>query len=344
MPTAKPLSGRPLFATPGDAAMYVPPTTLIDRIERAVARELNTLIIGERGAGKTTLLQQMMLRWRDHASGRAAVYLDASIARSALDVVDLLRDELGVPAHVGENVAAGMRAAIRPGAAGAREATELITRLRPLRETDPTVVFLDGLASAEIAHTLFGRLRDELWALPMTWVVAADADQRGAFLVPPADAFFEAVVSLEPLTPKEQLEVLRRRLPEDWRSVTRLVGTADRTPRQLLSAAREALLDQRPIETVLEAEAARKATAAALGRTARMVLSELEALGRPVAASDEELLERLGVTRERTNQVLREMERNGLLESFSEPSPRGRPRKLYKLRDGLPPGPGRERE
>jgi predicted ArsR family transcriptional regulator len=65
------------------------------------------------------------------------------------------------------------------------------------------------------------------------------------------------------------------------------------------------------------------------------MLAELENLERPVAASDAELLQRLGVTRERTTQVLKQLEQHGLVEGFSEPAERGRPRKLYRLRDVL---------
>ena len=66
--------------------------------------------------------------------------------------------------------------------------------------------------------------------------------------------------------------------------------------------------------------------------------AELESLGRPVAASDEELLDRLGVTRERASQVLKRLENEGLLESFTEPAERGRPRKLFRIRDTLASG------
>jgi hypothetical protein len=50
----KPLSGRPLFATAADAELYVSLPDIEQRLERAVDRGLNTLIIGDRGSGKTT--------------------------------------------------------------------------------------------------------------------------------------------------------------------------------------------------------------------------------------------------------------------------------------------------
>jgi energy-coupling factor transporter ATP-binding protein EcfA2 len=335
MQASKPLSGRPLYANAADERLYVPRSDVEARIERSIERDLNTLLLGERGAGKTTLLQHLLFRARQDSSRPRTVYVDASIARSALDVIDLLRDALGMPPHIGENVTAGLRAIAKPGAAGARDATLLLQRLAPLRDVSDAVVLLDGLASGGIAHTLFGRLRDELWALPLTWIVGADPGQRSQFLTPPADAFFETVVVLPPLDPREQIDVLKRRLPREWRSVEGLAGEDHGNPRQLLSAARAALVNHRPIEEVLEAHAERRTRAASLGRSASTLYAELESLGRPVAASDEELLGRLGVTRERASQVLKQLENHGLLESFTEPAERGRPRKLFRIRDTL---------
>lgn len=333
MEIARPLSGRPLYANAADDRLYVPRRDVEPRIERSIQRQLNTLLTGERGAGKTSLLHHLLFYAREDSSRARTVYVDGSIARSTLDVVDLLRDELGVAPHIGENVTAGLRAIAKPGAAGARDATALLQRLAPLRDVEDAVVLLDGLASGDIAHTLFGRLRDELWRLPLTWVVSADPGQLSLFRTPPADAFFETVVALPPLDRSEQLDMLKRRLPEEWRSVERLAGEQRGNPRKLLSAAREALVEQRPIEEVLEDQAERQTRAASLGRSASMVYAELESLGRPVAASDEELLKRLGVTRERASQVLKQLDSHGLLESFTEPAERGRPRRLFRIRE-----------
>jgi energy-coupling factor transporter ATP-binding protein EcfA2 len=339
MDVVKPLSGRPLYANATDQHLYVPPADVLGRVQRSAERGLNTLILGERGSGKTSLLQHLLFGARDNQSARQTVYIDGSIVRSAFDVIDLLRDQLGVPPHIGENVTAGLRAIARPVAPGARDATLLLERLGPLRDVDEAVVLVDGLPSGDIAHTMFGRLRDELWALPVTWVVSADPSQRSQFLTPPADAFFESVIALPALDREEQLLLLQLRLPDEWRSVAPLVGNDRRNPRQLLAAAREALVAGKPTDEVLREQAMRQTMAASLGRPASMMYAELESLGRPVAASDEELLTRVGVTRERASQVLNKLEAGGLLESFNEPGERGRPRKLYRIVDALPATP-----
>jgi DNA-binding transcriptional ArsR family regulator len=336
----KPLSGRPLFATAADSELYVSLTDVERRLGRAVERGLNTLILGDRGSGKTSLVQHLLFRRREAQQRPPAVYIDGSVARGVMDVIELLRDQLGVAGQLGETVMQNLQSALKPTTPGVRDSRLVLARLRPLRDVEPVVVILDGLVDADVVHGLFGRLRDELWALPFTWVVTADTSQRSQFLTPPADAFFETIIELRGLTVDEQRELLRRRLPDDWRNVSPLIGEERDNPRRLLTAAREAVVDERPIEDVLRAAGAREQRAAQIGRAARMMLAELENLDRPVAGSDTELLQRLGVTRERASQVLKQLEQHGLVESFSEPAERGRPRKLYRLRDVLDDDPG----
>ena len=59
-----------------------------------------------------------------------------------------------------------------------------------------------------------------------------------------------------------------------------------------------------------------------------MIMVELEALG-AASASDKELLDRMGWTRERAAQVLGQLEDKGLVVSSSERQARGRPRKYF---------------
>ena len=148
-------------------------------------------------------------------------------------------------------------------------------------------------------------MRDELWALPFTWVVTADRSQRSQFLTPPADAFFETTIELRGLTVDEQRELLRRRLGDDWQIASPLTGAERDNPRRLLTAAREAVVDERPIEDVLRAGAARADRAAQIGGAASMMLAELENLDRPGPPPTPELLQHLSVSRERAAQVLR---------------------------------------
>jgi DNA-binding MarR family transcriptional regulator len=75
---------------------------------------------------------------------------------------------------------------------------------------------------------------------------------------------------------------------------------------------------------------ARTEALAQVGRPARMLAEELDALGW-ASASDQRLLDRMGWTRPRVVQVIAELESRGLVEMREESTGRGRPRKLYRL-------------
>jgi DNA-binding MarR family transcriptional regulator len=68
---------------------------------------------------------------------------------------------------------------------------------------------------------------------------------------------------------------------------------------------------------------------AELGRSAFMLMAELESLG-PASASDKQLLQRLGWTRSRAVQVFRQLEEAGLVTSETVKGDSGRPRKVYR--------------
>ena len=61
----------------------------------------------------------------------------------------------------------------------------------------PRMVLVDG-ADEEQIRVLFGRYRDSLWDLPLTWVVAG----RRSAPPPPADAFFDRILKLAPWPPE----------------------------------------------------------------------------------------------------------------------------------------------
>jgi hypothetical protein len=55
---------------------------------------------------------------------------------------------------------------------------------RPAAERRPLLV-LDAIPSSAAGHLLFGRLRDELWRLPVSWLVAVSDEDAPGFLQPP---------------------------------------------------------------------------------------------------------------------------------------------------------------
>nr|MBA3363177.1 hypothetical protein [Actinomycetota bacterium] len=273
--------------------------------------------------GRTTLLRHLTYSERRH--DRAAVFIDGGAAADLRSFVDLVAFRLAA-------AGIGTRGANGPiEAPGGPPGVELIEGLAPVEATGERVLLLlDGIPAATDAHTFFGRLRDSVWQLPYTWVVGAGRDERGAFLTPPADAFFEVVVDLPPFDPRQQLELLRARLEGEDIDPAGLVTGQDLSPRVTLEVARAAILLDRPATEVLDALGGRAAAAGALGGGARMLFDELESLG-PVSASDDRLLTRLGWTRERAVQVFKQLEDAGLVTSYPQKGAAGRPRKVYKL-------------
>jgi energy-coupling factor transporter ATP-binding protein EcfA2 len=303
-------------------------------LRKSAEQGLNVLVVGERGSGKTTLLRQLALDLRERQT--AVVFVDGKLATDAYSFLELIRYQLGRAPNLLEAVRDRYARAPqpRPNLGPSATVLELIDSLRdPTGDQPRTVLLVDGVPSTDEAHTLFGRLRDELWQLPFTWIVAADERDRAALLRPPADAFFDRLIALAPLTEHEQVRLLRKRVSvHDEEALQPMLAASGGNPRRLLALARDALEGGTVVEDVLAARAAREQLASRLGRPASMLLSELEARG-AASASDEDLLRSLGWTRTRAVQVFAELEDAGLVTSETEKGPTGRPRKVYRPQD-----------
>lgn len=326
------LSGRPLGDTRVDRKLYVrrPEHELL---RKSAEQGLNVLVVGERGTGKTTLLRQVALDLRE--AEIPSLVLDGKLATSASSFLELVRYRLGQAPNLIEAVRERYAHALqpRPDLGEATRLLELIEALRDPTGSQPkTVLLVDGVPSPEAAHSLFGRLRDELWQLPFNWVIAGDERDRAALLQPPADAFFDRLIELRPLKQGEQLRLLRRRMSvRDAEGLKPLFEASEGNPRRLLALARDALENGWAVQDVLDARARREAEASKLSRPASMLLAELEAVG-SASASDEDFVRRLGWTRARAVQVFSELEEAGLVEAETEKGPTGRPRKVYRPR------------
>ena len=322
-------SARPLFDNPADAELFVPRVE-VERVGRNCRDGVNTLVLGERGMGKTSLLRNVAYRLRE--AGDPASVVDATPADDALGIIQLLTAELGrrQPAFM---ESFGRRFDPQsPTALG--ETGELLNAIRALRApseegSSKTSILLDS-PPAESAHTLFGRLRDELWQLPFTWVVAANQSQRAQFLTPPADVFFEDVFELAPLTQEQQIELVSRRLDPGEHTGWRRRQPDEGNPRILIDVTREAMRDGRDPDGYLAAHAERERQVHKLGRSASALYAELRTSG-PASASDEDLLRRLGWSRQRAAQVFAELERVGVVRASDRPGPSGRPRKTFEI-------------
>ena len=315
------INGRPLLDSRTDQSLYVRRAHDEDLVRSAIRRSLNTLVLGARGSGKTSFLRALAYVLR--REGVPSAFVEGGTSTDAGALVELISRRL---AEVSGRTPGG----------GLRTDEPLLEAVRALGSMgDPerrTVVLMDGLPSGADAHSLFGRLRDELWRLPFTWVVATDDDDRAALLTPPADAFFELVIELRPLAISQQQELLRKRGIAD---VVALADQGTGNPRELLALARLVATDGSSPAELAGTRLKRRAEARRLGRPAEMVVAELEASG-PLSASDERLLGRLGWTRERAVQVLKQLEAAGLVTTSLQKGSSGRPRKLYGLETRTP--------
>src|SRR5665811_2237347 len=317
------LSGRPLLDTRPDHELFVDRVEEIARIRAALDQGLNCLVVGERGSGKTSLVRALMFQARQHEDPE-----DLGLARllyvrgaGALSATELLGRAAGALAeYQGDPPAGGW-----PGTA-----TGLIAELGERAQRGPVVMILDD-AAADAGNALFGALRDELWSIDLRWLVTVATADSGTLLRPPADAFFESQVTLDPLPADASMEILRRRMGEaPERLLAEAAAIGGGNPRRLLDVAREFDGDYSKWSEFASVAAERERALAALGRPAHMLAAELESLG-GASASDDRLLNAMGWTRPRVVQVLAEMEAAGLVTASSLKSGQGRPRKVYKV-------------
>lgn len=352
------LSGRPLLDTLADETYFVGREAELDAIDRAVKQSLNVLVLGARGTGKSSLLRRAAFRLRQERQ-HLVVVVDAALpGDDPATLLEFVAEQLLGPEEITLSPEAQFQQAIgrlksrteeRPTAAG-----KLLAVVRDLRRRlpehlwtvggdengpwwdpgAPAVVFLDG-AAAGLAHALFGQLRDELWSLPIIWVVSGDEAERAGYLRPPADAFFDERIQIASMSPEHARELLRLRFdrPPSKASLRRIVDSTDRTPRALVAGARRHVSDPSSSdEESVRRRAAAQAKLMNCGRPAQMLVGAMQALGGAASASDDDLLAAIGWSRPRATQVLKQLEEIGLVTASQQRHDgAGRPRTVYEL-------------
>ncbi len=309
------LSGRPLLGTSRDRSLAVGAAAELVRITDAVGRDLNVLVSAALGGGTTTTLHRFA-RTAVRELGRHPRFVNAAGIETASGLLQQLAGDLTPTVSV----------------VGGSGAYSMFARYADL--PDGVVALVDNLP-VQLATELFGTYRDELWAVPITWVVTCSETNRSGFLRPPADSFFDVVVDLPPLNDVDSASLLRRRTSKDELPAAALraaVAAGAGNPRALINAARAIVLDGGDADSITQASLVRDRVERSLSGSARMLLSELRSLG-PSSASDRQLQDRAGWTRARLVQVFAELERAGAVETDQVRDGRsGRPRKVYRAR------------
>lgn len=312
------LSSRPLLANRTDRDLFVGRDYALKRARRALADRLNCIVTGDPGAGRTSLLHLLL----------ADVDTPQVLVRGSAvdDAAELLRR---ISAALGKlDGIAEVEQLAGPGT----EVIDLIDRLRrQLAPLDRCVIAVDDVPP-DAGVELFGSYRDELWTVDACWLTTISAGHAPALLRPPADVFFEVRVDLQPLTDAESELLLRNRIGPGERH--RMLAVGGGNPRRLIELARAFHgADAAEIAAGADAILRRDAALAGTSKPARMLAAELETLG-GASASDSLLLDRLGWTRARAVQVLKELEAAGVVDSTDERSGKGRARKVYRLVSG----------
>ncbi|MDE0169314.1 MAG: hypothetical protein OXS29_07330 [bacterium] len=295
--------------------------------------------------GSTSLVRQHQRRLED--TGRTSYYINAGWAEDMSELVAEIRISVGgprPPKYAGDPIERFMasRVLVREGDDRLRGLRALSTRVAESEGPRP-IIILDEMHEPELVHELFGCYRDDIWQMPFRWVVCGQASRRSQYLQPPADAFFDSVLTLDALDQAASQDLLHTRLAgagvDDEEAGLRILANRDRivrqgggNPRQLLAAARDVVLRSAEETSVSDRLVA---SAAALGATEMLAVRYLTRHG-PTSASDARLLEALDITRARATQVLRRLEDAGLVRaSNAKANQPGRPRRLYSTRSSL---------
>ncbi len=324
------LGQRPLTASDADSELFADRNTELQRVCRALDLGLNVYIHGPPGSGRTSFLRQV----ERHASAAKYVRLQgAHTFDERLEQFErVITDSSALPRERRNPLADALgQFASTQYKVVADPLRYLKAALRSYPEPSGHLLLVDDL-DKDGCHEFFGKLRDDLWELPIRWVVSGSS----AHLEPPADTFFDAVIELEPFDLDGLQDLVDRRAASGseaeglllrLRAEPAIESIAPSTPRHALSIIRDLYLSE-DLEAATHRLAEQSAARARLSATAARVLDAFVHHG-PTHAGDERLLAEVGVSRSRVVQVLAELEADGLVTAQRS----GR-RKLYAATKG----------
>ncbi len=315
------LGQRSLTASDADGELFANRAEEFTATKRALDLGFNVYVSGSSGSGKTSFLQRIKAQWE------RSIFLNLARVNTIPELIALLARTLDLPTPGGSFIDALNELLDQQPRLEkyGRDPLSQLRRAAAKRSSPPTLV-LDNL-DPQLCHELFGRQRDELWQVPLQWVVGGDSP----VLDPPADTFFETSITLEPFAADAMRELLRERgqrgTPQQQELMREIANTLPdlldpATPRRVISTARAVVLSSDP-DSYLKQLREQRYSRHKLSATARLVLDALYAVG-PAHAGDDRLLKQIGATRSRVVQVLKELEDAQLVRSVRDGK-----RKLY---------------
>lgn len=310
---------RPLTASKADHRLFANRSSELKRVCRALELGFNAYVYGPPGIGKTSFLRQIQHRLL------AARYVRleglGSLQDRLNEIEGALSQQSTLTRHseidVRDHLASMQRIRVETHELTASPLVHLRSAAIKASKEEPCIVLADDL-SREECHELFGRLRDNMWELPIQWVVAG----RSPHIDRPADTFFDISVELEPFGIEELREMVHKRADAGRNSDCDLISTlaknalpslAPCTPRRALSVLRD-LYFADDVADATEQLAEIQLVRERLRPASTKILDAVAHYG-PVHAGDERLLSAVGVTRGRIAQVLTDLEASGLVTS-----------------------------
>jgi hypothetical protein len=332
---------RPLVQSRVDQDQFVDRTGETRSVLSAARASRPVLLLGEPGSGRTSLLNHVAWSLARADDPIDSVLISGEIARDSAQLlgvlvarVQRLADPGGRPGRWIED----LRALSMPDGPFGQviqpailiELIDLLgERLADLQR--PVCLMVDGLAP-KVAHGMFGTLRNELWTLEgVRWVLAGDTTAGPQYREPPADAFFEHVIELGPLSDAEATTLLGARVPRlPSSAIERAVAAGQGNPRRLLRAANDIEAGIDPTDPANDELAA---VAAGIAGPLAGALVKYLAVHGPTAASEDKMLRQIGLSRQRASQMMHQLEAAGLLETLEQHTPgkRGRPARRFTL-------------
>ncbi len=315
--------------------------------------DINVAMLGARGSGKTTLLHQI----RGRVNGRQAYLVDASGITSPRELLACISEHVVGPRERWEpSEPARSMAAMRSFTSGGRVVKELSVSTQLKRDVDalrlavigqndslPVLILLDNV-DASAARELFTTQRDQLRTTPVVWMVAVDINRWAKFSGTDTD-FWDRTIELEPLSGGDASELLIRRDTEKRLTGSERQGIVDSShgiPGELVRNLRDAIIDKMTPGPGIDRQSARSVATtrlSQLGQPAEMLVDSMRQFGRPVSASDAELLALVQWSRPRAGQVLNQLSKADLVVSFEGKDQgegrNGRPRRLFQLAEAI---------